>query len=104
MKRGMPGGVNPFPVAVKLDGDSMEGAGAAAESVQQQEAQHAQEFGDSGLDTRRGVHAEGRNLMILHSMFMSRQLPLTTEQQQLLLWCGRASVPAACHKMVILAS
>eukprot|EP00891_Asterochloris_glomerata_P001646 jgi/Astpho2/1646/fgenesh1_pg.00032_%23_3_t len=55
MKRGMPGGVNPFPVAVKLDGDSLEGPGAAAESVQQQEAQHAQEFGDSGLDTRRGV-------------------------------------------------
>ena len=55
MKRGMPGGVNPFPVAVQLDGDSLEGPGAAAESVQQQEAQHAQEFGDSGLDTRRGV-------------------------------------------------
>ena len=55
MKRGMPGGVNPFPVAVKLDGDSAEGPGADAESVQQQKAQHAQEFWDFGLDTRRGV-------------------------------------------------
>ena len=55
MKRGMPGGVNPFPVAVKLDGDSADGPGADAESVQQQKAQHAQEFWDFGLDTRRGV-------------------------------------------------